>query len=96
MVARLTHVEPSIVDIGTEMRNSFSLLVRIRRRHRGAPGLIAGERIGFFRVAVRSQPAAQEEFRNTFGQQRSQGAEAYQQHTGEALDPSLIKAEDPV
>jgi hypothetical protein len=24
------------------------------------------------------------------------GAEAYQQHTGEALDPSLIKAEDPV
>jgi hypothetical protein len=24
------------------------------------------------------------------------GAEAYQQHTGKALDPSLIKAEDPV
>ena len=36
------------------------------------PGLIAGERIGFFRIGVRSQPAAQEEFRNTFGQRRSQ------------------------
>ena len=24
------------------------------------------------------------------------GAEAYQQHTGEALDPSLIKNEEPV
>src|SRR5438093_1305794 len=34
------------------------------------PGLIAGERIGFFRIGVRSQPAAEEEFRNTFGQRR--------------------------
>lgn len=24
------------------------------------------------------------------------GAQAYQQHTGEALDPSLIKAEEPL